>query len=61
MPGEGEVEEDVWERGNRGYVRDFVAHALWARIGKKHRMNSHLINHCPTNEGVSEVSERANK
>ena len=28
---------------------------------KKHRMNSHLINHFPTSEGVSEVSERANE
>ena len=30
---------------------------------KKHRQNSHLINHFPTSEGVSEVSgasERAN-
>ena len=27
---------------------------------KKYRQNSHLINHCPTSEGVSEVSERAN-
>ena len=26
-----------------------------------HRINSHLTNHCPTSEGVSEVSERANK
>ena len=29
--------------------------------GKKHRQNSHLINHCPTSEGVSEVSKRANE
>ena len=35
---------------------------------EKHRQNSHLINHCPTSEGMSEVSkgvskvsERANK
>ena len=28
---------------------------------RKHRINSHLINHCPTSEGVSEVSERANE
>ena len=34
---------------------------LWARIEKKQRLNSHLINHCPTSEGVSEVSERANE
>ena len=27
----------------------------------KHRQNSHLIIHCPTSEGVSEVSERASK
>ena len=25
---------------------------------KKHRQNSHPIIHCPTSEGVSEVSER---
>ena len=25
---------------------------------EKHRMNSHPIIHCPTSEGVSEVSER---
>ena len=24
--------------------------------GKKYRQNSHLKNHCPTSEGVSEVS-----
>ena len=30
------------------------------QIKEKHRMNSHLINHCPTSEGVSEVSEEAN-
>ena len=29
--------------------------------GKKHRQNSHPIIHCPTREGVSEVSERANE
>ena len=29
--------------------------------GKKHRQNSHPIIHCPTSEGVSEVSERAKK
>ena len=34
------------------------AKALWARIEKKHRINSRLIIHCPTSEGVSEVSER---
>jgi len=28
---------------------------------KKHRQNSHLINHYPTSEGASEVSERANE
>ena len=28
---------------------------------KKHRINSHPINPCPTSEGVSEVSERANE
>ena len=28
---------------------------------KKHRKNSHPIIHCPTSEGVSEVSERASE
>ena len=28
---------------------------------KKFRQNSNLINYCPTSEGVSEVSERANE
>ena len=35
--------------------------ALWSKIEKKHRQNSHPIIHCPTSEGVSEVSERANE
>ena len=40
---------------------------LWRRRStmvknrKKHRQNSHPIIHCPTSEGVSEVSERANE
>ena len=36
----------------------------WLHCGpeqKKHRKNSHLIIHCPTSEGVSEVSERASE
>ena len=28
---------------------------------KKHRQNSHPIIHCPMSEGVSKVSEQANK
>ena len=28
---------------------------------KKHRLNSHLIIHCPTTKGVSEVSERCGR
>ena len=36
-------------------------YALWARIGKKHRINNHLIIHFPTSEGVSEVSKRSNE
>ena len=28
---------------------------------KKHRQNSHPIIHCPTSEGVSEVSERVSE
>ena len=38
-----------------------LATTLWARIKKKHRINSHLIIHCPMSEGVSEVSERASE
>ena len=34
---------------------------LWSKIEKKHRQNSHPINHCPTSEGMSEVSERASE
>ena len=35
--------------------------ALYTMVenGKKNRQNSHLIIHCPTSEGVSEVSERS--
>ena len=33
---------------------------LWS-IMEKNRQNSHLINYCPTSEGVSEVSERTNE
>ena len=36
----------------------FVGNALWSKMKKKNRQNSHLINHCPTSEGVS---ERANE
>ena len=28
---------------------------------KKHRQNSHAIIHCPTSEGVSEMSERTSE
>ena len=35
--------------------------ALWSKIEKKNRQNSHPIIHFPTSEGVSEVSERANE
>ena len=47
----GEVPHEVGE----------VVMALWAKKEKKHRMNSHPIIHCPTSEGVSEVSEPANE
>ena len=36
------------------------AGALWSKIGKN-RQNSNPIIHCPTSEGVSEMSERANE
>ena len=34
--------------------------ALWSKM-EKHRQNSQSIIHCPTSEGVSEVSEQANE
>ena len=36
---------------------------LWCTIGqiRKKQTNSYLINHCPTSEGVSEVSERCER
>ena len=39
-------------------VEALVSKALWARTAKKHKINSRQ---CPTSEGVSEVSERANE
>ena len=42
-------------------VPPIIILALWARIEKKNRFNSHLIIHFPTSEGMSEVSERANE
>ena len=36
-------------------------HGTMVENGEKHGQNSHSIIHCPTSEGVSEVSERANK
>ena len=36
-------------------------HRTMSQNREKHRINNHLINHCPTSEGVSEVSERANE
>ena len=39
----------------------FQLHATMGQIRKKHRIKSHLIIHCPTSEGVSEVSERASE
>ena len=46
------IGKEVWKR-----------RALWSKIEKKNRQNSHLINHFPTSEGVSEVSsqEQANE
>ena len=42
-------------------VFPFYNPPLWSKIEKKHKQNSNLINHFPTSEGVSEVSERANE
>ena len=35
--------------------------ALWSKMGKKHRKNTHPTIHFPTSEGMSEVSEQANE
>ena len=47
----------------RGRVNDWMSQnkTLWARIEKKHRINSHPIIHCPTSEGVSGANEQANE
>ena len=42
-------------------LRGFWRFCTMVENKKKHRQNSHPIIHCPTREGVSEVSERANK
>ena len=52
------------ELGGKRVYRELLRD--WRRIctmenGKKHRINSLLIIHCPTSLGVSEVSERVNK
>ena len=39
----------------------FLSSCTMVENRKKHRQNSHLINHYPTSEGMSEVSERASK
>ena len=46
-----EAAEETWEIDSGTMVEN----------RKKHRQNSHPIIHCPTSEGVSEVSERANE
>ena len=40
---------------------EILTKPLWAGIEKKHRINSHLIDHCPKSSGVSQVSERASE
>ena len=50
---EKEVEEEEVQEGEE--------EDTMVENGKKDRQNSHLIIHCPTSEGVSEVSERANE
>ena len=56
---------DVDQTDSRGFtllhqVPVYMPAALWSKI-EKNRQNSHPIIHCPTSEGVSEVSERANE
>ena len=42
-------------------VKSQASNRHYGRKKKKHRQNSNLINHFPTSEGVSELSERANE
>ena len=53
----------IRHRGERSKfeVNRMIPMGTMVENGKKHRQNSHLINHFPTSEGVSEVSERANE
>ena len=58
---------DGWEGMGRwwshGWFHEWIfsQKALWSKIEKKKKKKSHLIIHCPTSKGVSEVSERANE
>ena len=38
-----------------------ILHGTIVPNRKRCRKNSHLVNHCPTSEGVSEVSKQANE
>ena len=42
-------------------LREFWRFCTMVENKKKHRQNSHPIIHCPTSEGVSEVSERTSE
>ena len=48
-------------RRNDGVGENDFYYRTMGQIRRKHRINSRLIIHCPTSEGVSEVSERANE
>ena len=57
--GKGSIYNGCMERGPAS--GRYLHYGTMVENGKKHRQNSHLINHFPTSEGVSEVSERANE
>ena len=67
VPGGGEGGGEATEReitkapGSHSlHIQNLSSPGTVVENGKKHRQNSHLIIHCPTSEGVSKVSERAN-
>ena len=41
------------------YFEMYFRHSTMGQNRKKNGINSHLIIHCPTSEGVSKVSERS--
>ena len=56
--GRGGGESEIGDNRSLRIIHSSIL--LWARK-EKNRINSHLIIHCATSEGVSKVSERANE